>query len=410
MAFQDALGIRPKAITYTAIGEAYYRLGQYDQAQASLRQALSAGAGDIDTYALLAATYAHLNRCDDAESYYEEALAQAPTQPLALEARELCQSGEPVPSPSPTVASVAGPTPVPTPASTAESTVSAPQPAALSGRLAFPVWNRETGQYDTYIARVDGSERRLLVEQMHQPALGPRGEWVALNGEQNNAMNLFIVRSNGSQLREITEHIEDGLPAWSPDGQSLAFSSTRHGDKQSRVYVIDEVPFEGGVAAGRALNFGLDEVRGEHPAWTQDGRIVYSGCDVTVAPAPCGLFAMSAAPGVHPFAQLTDHEEDSAPDVYGATVVFMSQREGTWEIYTVSLDGTGLRRLTDNAANDGLPTWSPDGRSIAYVSDQGGAWAIWAMNADGSGRRRLFAIGGDGLAFDWQHESISWAP
>jgi tetratricopeptide (TPR) repeat protein/pSer/pThr/pTyr-binding forkhead associated (FHA) protein len=410
IAFQDALGIRPKEVTYTAIGEAYYRLGQYDQARASLEQALSEGADDVETYALLGATYAHLNQCQDAETYYEQALAQSPAHPLALEARELCQSGEPVPSPSPTVASSDESTPIPAPTATAESAVPAPPPASLSGRLAFPVWDSQGGGYDTYVASVDGSGRRLVVEEMHQPAFGPEGEWMAVNGERDQAMNLFILRADGSQLREITEHIEDGLPAWSPDGNSLAFSSTRHGDKQSRIYVIDQVPFEGGKVEGRALNFGPDDVRGEYPAWTEDGRIVYSGCDVTVEPAPCGLFVMSAAPGVHPFEQLTDRKEDTAPDVSGDTVVFMSQRDGTWEVYTVELDGTGLRRLTNNAANDGLPIWSPDGRSIAFVSDQGGAWAVWAMNADGSRQRKLFDLGGNGLAFDWQHESISWAP
>ena len=410
MAFQDALAIRPKEVTYTAIGEAYYRLGQYDQARASLRQALSEGADDVETNALLGATYAHLNQCEEAQVYYEQALAESPDHPLALEARELCESGEPVPSPSPTASRVVEPTPSSTPTAGSESPQPPPPPAALSGRIAFPVWDSQGGRYDAYMANVDGSSRRLLVEEMHQPAFAPEGEWLAVNGERDQAMNLFILRADGSQLREITEHIEDGLPAWSPDGNSLAFSSTRHGDKQSRIYVIDEVPFARGKADGRPLNFGPDDVRGEYPAWTDDGRIVYSGCDVTVEPAPCGLFVMSAAAGVHPFEQLTDRKEDAAPDVSGDTVVFMSQRDGTWEIYVVDLDGTGLRQLTDNAANDGLPIWSPDGRSIAFVSDEGGAWAVWVMNADGSGRRRLFPIGGNGLAFDWQHESISWAP
>jgi TolB protein len=88
----------------------------------------------------------------------------------------------------------------------------------------------------------------------------------------------------------------------------------------------------------------------------------------------------------------------------------MSNRTGNWEIYLMDLDGTGLRRLTDNESIDGLPTWSPNGRSIAFVSDQGGSWAVWVMNADGSSRRRLFAIGGAGLASNWQHEQISWGP
>ena len=110
IAFQDALGIRPKAITYTAIGEAYYALGQYDQARASLQQALSLGAEDTETLGLLAATYAQLDRCDEAETYYEQVLEIDPTQPMANEAEELCQGERPSPTPSATTASAPQPT------------------------------------------------------------------------------------------------------------------------------------------------------------------------------------------------------------------------------------------------------------------------------------------------------------
>ncbi|MGD8399057.1 MAG: tetratricopeptide repeat protein, partial [Anaerolineae bacterium] len=408
MAFQDALGIRPKAITYTAIGEAYYRLGQYDQARASLRQAISAGADNAGTYALLALTYAHLNECEDAETYIEQAIALEPGHPWAEEAQELCESGQPVPTPTATSTSSSEATPVVIPAASAEAQPT-PRPASLTGRIAFPAWNRQTSSYDTYIENVDGSGRQLVAPEMHQPALDPEGEWAAVNGERADQQNLFIVRSDGSGLQEITAFIEDGLPAWSPDGNALAFSSTRHGDKQSRIYVVDEVPFEGGRVEGRPLNFGPDDVRGEYPAWTSDNRIVYSGCDVTVEPASCGLYIMSAAPGTHPFEQLTDRQEDTAPAVYDEQIAFMSNREGNWEIYLIGLDGTGLQRLTNNAANDGLPTWSPDGRTIAFVSDQGGGWAVWAMSLDGSNRRKLFPIGNGGLVSDWQNERISWS-
>jgi hypothetical protein len=410
MAFQDALGIRPKAVTYTAIGDAYYRLGQYDQARASLQQAIANDAEDTHTYALMAATYAHLNRCDEAENYYALVLQDEPTNPLALEAEELCESGQPVPTATATTISASEPTPVATPeATTAPAAQPTARPAAISGRIAFPVWNQETRKYDSYVANADGSGRTLVAAEMHQPALSPDGAWVSVNGERHEHTHMFMVRSDGSGLQEITNFLEDALPDWSPDGQRIVFSSTRHGDKQSRVYVIDDVPFSGGRAADRPVNFGPDDVRGEHPAWLGDDRLVYSGCDVTQEPAPCGLFVISGLPGAHPFSQITDRGEDTAPDGYDDRVVFMSNREGNWEIYRINADGSNLRRLTNNAANDGLPVWSPNGRSIAFVSDQGGGWAVWVMNADGSGRRRLFNIGGGGLAFDWQHEQISWS-
>jgi tetratricopeptide (TPR) repeat protein len=416
LALQDALAIRPMAATFTAMGDAYYQMGQYDEAWTALQQAVAVRAeGDVETYALLAAVAAHRGSCDQATLYSDEALALDPANLRASEAAALCARAalESPAEPSGASAATPSPTSAATPRPSANPT-RAPAPA-LSGRIAFPVWNKERGGYDTFVARTDGSERQLVVERMHQPSFSPDGKWLAVNGERPEQMNLFIVGPDGSGLKEISRHIEDSLPYWSPDAQSLVFSSTMHGDKQSRVYIIDQVPFAGRQQQGRPLNFGPDVVRGSFPAWTAGNRILYKGCDLTVSPATCGLFSMAANPGVQPFTQLTTYGEDSAPAPRGDQVAFMSNRAGNWEIYLMNQDGTEVRRLTNRAAQDGLPTWSPDGKTIAFVSDQGGNWAVWALNPpagsqQGTDPRKLFDLGGSGLAFDWQNERISWAP
>jgi beta propeller repeat protein len=412
MAFQDALAIRPKAKTYTAIGEAYYHLGQYDQAKASLQQALSAGAEDVDTYALLAASLAYLDRCDDAETYWEQALDLDPSHPLASEAKDVCERGGPSPSPSPTTDSGSQVPSGATPGVTPQSTKAPSPPASLSGRIAFPVWNAQIGKYDTYVANVDGSGRSLAAAEMHQPAFSRDGKWLAVNGQRSNYEHLCIVRPDGSGLQEITAFLEDGQPYWSLTGGRLAFASFRHGDKQFRIYIIDGVPFGGGKTEGRTLNYGPDDVRGQMPAWTSDNRIVFRGCGLDSPRTECrgtGLYIMSAEAGPHTPKQLTEEPGDARPAVYGDKVAFMSNRDGNWEIYIMNLDGSDVKRLTSNAANDGLPTWSPDGKSLAFISNQGGAWAVWAMNVDGSNRDELFDIG-QGALPNWEQEQISWGP
>ena len=410
VALTDAWVLRRKPLTYHALGEAYYRLGQYDQAASFFEQSLSAGAADANTYAFLSAIYARQDRCGDATVFFKQALAQDPNNPLALQARDTCQQAVAALTPTPAVTAPAtsGAEPSPSPPATAGATPSPSPVPVLQGRIAFPVWNTEKGAYDTYVANADGSGRQLVAAEMHQPAFSPDGQWLAVNGERGEYLNLCIVQPDGDGLREITEYVEDGLPTWSPDGQSLAFSSTRHGDKQSRIYVIDQVPFDGQKAQGRSLNYGLDDVRGEYPAWTPEGQIVYAGCHYDGLSAQCGLLTLPASPEPQTPAPVTTESQDSAPAVHGDRVAFMSNRGGNWEIYVVNLDGSGLVRLTNQAAHDGLPAWSPDGRTIAFVSDQGGVWAVWAVNADGSGRRKLFDLGGGGLAADWQQERISW--
>jgi dipeptidyl aminopeptidase/acylaminoacyl peptidase len=327
---------------------------------------------------------------------------------LALEARDLCEGSppaEPVGTPSETPS---GTEP------TSEPSRTPSPPATLGGRIAFPVWSGLSGKYDTYIAQaIDGSGRNLVAAEMHQPALSPNGQWLALNGDRADHVNLFIVRPDGSDLQEITENAEDGQPFWAPGGQKLVLSSSRHGDKQFRIYILDDIPWAGGRVAGRSLNYGPDDVRGDMPTWTSSNQIVFRGCKLESPRNECwglGLLIMSAEPGVQTPRELTVEPGDTAPAAYGNRIAFMSDRDGGWELYAINTNGSGLQQLTDNSVKDGLPTWSPDGRSIAFVSDQGGNWAIWSISADGTGRRKLFNIGGDGLSADWVHQRISWGP
>ena len=84
-------------------------------------------------------------------------------------------------------------------------------------------------------------------------------------------------------------------------------------------------------------------------------------------------------------------------------IAFLSNRDGSNEIYVMNVDGSGLTRLTNNDAEEGYPAWSPDGRRIAFESGQDGNTEIYVMNADGSGQTRLT----DNALTDW---SPAWLP
>jgi hypothetical protein len=70
-------------------------------------------------------------------------------------------------------------------------------------------------------------------------------------------------------------------------------------------------------------------------------------------------------------------------------IAFFSMRDGNREIYTVSEDGSNLKRLTDDGGTDSEPSFSPDGSRIVFVSGRDGNSEIYMMNADGSSQVRL---------------------
>jgi TolB protein len=78
-------------------------------------------------------------------------------------------------------------------------------------------------------------------------------------------------------------------------------------------------------------------------------------------------------------------------------------REGNPEIYVGDVDGSNLRRLTNNSAADLSPIFSPDCGRIAFVSDRDGSPQVYVMSADGGGQRRVTFVG------DY-NQTPAWSP
>ena len=73
-----------------------------------------------------------------------------------------------------------------------------------------------------------------------------------------------------------------------------------------------------------------------------------------------------------------------------------------FDIFISRADGSGIRQLTNDRANDKFPAWSPDGQQIAFMSNRDGQNQIWSIRPDGSGLRRLTAAkDGGGFGSDW---------
>lgn len=116
----------------------------------------------------------------------------------------------------------------------------------------------------------------------------------------------------------------------------------------------------GGVAMG--LFGDLSDVPRESPGMANDGtdnlrRITYTreGADFDPAVDPSGEFLVFAS---------TRHRQTEA-------------------LYRKRVDGNTVTQLTDSAARDVMPVFSPDGERIAFASDRSGTWDIYVMSADG---------------------------
>ena len=90
-----------------------------------------------------------------------------------------------------------------------------------------------------------------------------------------------------------------------------------------------------------------------------------------------------------------------APSI--AKIVFTSNRNGNWDIWTMNPDGSDPKNLTRDAAADFSPVWSPTGEQILFVSFREGGESLYLMDADGGNIRRVLD--------NWHsRSSATWSP
>jgi len=84
----------------------------------------------------------------------------------------------------------------------------------------------------------------------------------------------------------------------------------------------------------------------------------------------------------------SDFDPIVTPD--GRNLVYAStQHRPTADIYTKSIRGSVVTRLTDNPGQDVMPTISPDGSTIAFATDRNGSWDIFLMPAEGGNKIQI---------------------
>ncbi len=316
-----------------------------------------------------------------------QATAQAPTPTATRRATPTVTRPAVGASPSATPA-VYQATPTPTPLAR----------AAGKGQIAFASYDASRQRYDLYLVDLAQGEARLLWENARQPAMAPGGKRLAFRNLDPLHLGLSVLDLRTGQVSELTAHVEDSVPAWSPDAEQILFASDKHGDRKWRIYAISPTDIRG---EGEAWAFG------QMPAWSPDGsQIVYHGCDERGD--NCGLWVMQAG-GFHP-ARLTADPGDTAPawSPDGRQVAFVSARAGNWELYLIDVTTGRETRLTDHPAADVAPTWSPDGGQLAFLSNREGAWAVYLLQLRSGQVQKVLATG-DAYP-DPVSERLSWVP
>ena len=243
------------------------------------------------------------------------------------------------------------------------------------------------------------------------PAFSPDGNMIAFDwsGEKNDNSDIYVMLIGSEKIRLTTDPANDYGPTWSPDGRQLAF--VRVSESEIAIYTV---PVLGGperklLSLGPKANWGGWAVPSSRFLaitdlyWSPDGK--YIACvEKRSKQLPYNIFLFSPETGERRTLTAPDEQDlgDCGPVVSpdSKTVAFV--RYHTWlsrDIYLVSVTGGEPRRLTFDNVRVLCSGWTADGREIIFSSERvGGDFSLWRISASGGTPERL-PVGGHWVPF-----------
>jgi TolB protein len=257
------------------------------------------------------------------------------------------------------------------------------------------------GTLALHLMAPDGSGDRCLVDTDGPdswPAWSPDGEWVAFVGGDAKQRDLFVIRADGSDLTRVTDTaLLKSHPVWSPDGKRLGYSASRGEDSPPSIHVA-RLDGSGDVVIPSGSG------RTDLQDWSPDGNtLLYirgsseGGDGALWAMAPDGSERRLLRSEEGDFGSGAQYSPD------GTQIAFQADLNGGC-IYRTDPNAQTLTRLTTGCNQGGTLSWSPDGTHIITAGGDHGPRDAVVMTANGADQHPITSVP-DAAYVDWRPSS-----
>lgn len=242
------------------------------------------------------------------------------------------------------------------------------------------------GKKDIYAMDYDGGGVYRVTSNGSQnilPAWSPSGAQIAFTTFLRGNPDLYAVSAGGGRSKRLSDRPGVNMgAAYSPDGSKIAATLSQDGNPE--IYLLTS---EGAIIRRLTDNQFIDS----SPAWSPDGGQLAFVSNRLGSPQ---IFTMSSTGAGQ--TRLTrkgnyNQEPTFCPSTRGCaqpTIAFTARDEkGTFDCFTMNIASGEMVRLTEGQGSNQHPTWAPNGKALAMASSRGG---IWLTTADGKTQKQAY--------------------